>query len=83
MVYAISIILFPSLAVCMIINALRVDNVVRKYGFDIFKAGRGPNPGEVSKIKKYSFYFFLCMLAFLVFIYIVAYLQQYIHTKSA
>ena len=83
MVFTISIILFPSLAVCMFINVLRIDGVVRKYGFDVFKAGRGPNPSEVAKIKKYLFYFFLSMLTFVVFIFIMAYIKQYILSKPA
>ena len=40
-------------------------------------------PVKYLKSKNIHFTFFLSMLAFVVFIYIVAYLQQYIHTKSA
>ena len=57
MVYAISILLVPLLTVLMAVNVIRIIKIVGKYGFDLFKTGRGPTAIEITKIKSMSFTF--------------------------
>ena len=61
----------------MFINVLRIDKIVRKYGFDIFRTSRGPTTGEIQNLKKYCLYFLFSFITFVICIYVMANLQQF------
>lgn len=76
MLYTTSIIVFPALTVVMRINVLRISKLVGRYGSDLFKTGNGPTAIELHRLKKYILFFLLAFLAFILLIFVMAYLKQ-------
>ena len=75
MVYAISVIVFPALAILMAINVLRIDKIVQKYDLDVFSPNK-LSEQERKKVKKGLFYFVSAALAFVILIFVMASLKQ-------
>jgi uncharacterized membrane protein len=83
MFFALIIIIFPTLVVIMFINVLRVNRISRKYKIlDFFRGGTGPTATEWRKIGKYFTYFLLSGVAFIVFLFIMAIIQELLGRKG-